>query len=796
MSRSASPTSSVRTQSRLLVSVSIVAMSSIYLGTARAQDAAISEPNAQPTVEAGAAVPDAVPLPSVVVSTNKSKKPAKKHKKKITQSAEVAGTASANISGNNGNETRGVTAVGGTTPPGLNLETTSPSGSRLGLTPLETPASVEVISGQTIRERGQTSVVDAVTQNAAGFTSVAAAGNGGSGLATRGFSGNGSVMQLYDGTRMYVGFGTSSFPFNTWTADRIEVVRGPASVLYGEGAIGGIINVIPKKPTDTYVHEGEVAVGTDFMRRFGVGSGGPITSALSYRVDIAGSQTDGWLKQEGEFKDLAFSGALKLKAAPGLTFTVSNDYGYQEPMRYFGTPFINGRIDDRVRFNNYNVSDSDIYYRDNWTQFKTEWRPTEGLTLRNTAYRLTTHRRWKDAENYTYLTSSTAANATDALHLGDIKRTSYLEIYHDQEQIGDRFDATLEHRLFGMRNRAVAGFDVNHIDFLRRRNAANSGTTYLDPYNFSGGSFFDPPQVKAAVPEYQSTTDQYSIFAEDRLELTDQVAVIGGLRYERPTIERENLIAGGTLTRDYSALTWRVGAVYTPVQGFAIYGQYATAIDPLSSLITFSDAQAPFDLTTGRQIEVGVKQEFWQGRGEWTFAAYDIVKNNLLTQDPNNPLVTQQIGQQSSRGLELSVAAQLTETLRAEGNVAVLQAQYDEFWIGGVSYAGKVPTNVPEQVANLWLKWNFAPRWDVYGGVRWVGQTFNDQANLSARPDYWLFNAGIDYAVTDNSVLSIRGFNLTDELYATSAGTNSDGSTRSWVLGRPRSAEVAYRIKF
>ena len=81
----------------------------------------------------------------------------------------------------------------------------------------------------TIRERGQTSVVDAVTQNATGFTSTASPGNGGTSLGTRGFIGHGSVMQLYDGTRMYVGAETLTFPFDTWSAARIEVLRGPAS---------------------------------------------------------------------------------------------------------------------------------------------------------------------------------------------------------------------------------------------------------------------------------------------------------------------------------------------------------------------------------------------------------------------------------------------------------------------------------------------------------------------------------------------------------------------------------------
>ena len=97
--------------------------------------------------------------------------------------------------------------------PGLNLATPSRSGSRLGLTPLETPASLDIIAGETIRARGQNTVEEAVTQNAVGITSIAAPGNGNLAFTARGFAGPSSVQQLYDGTRLYVGAGTVTFPF-------------------------------------------------------------------------------------------------------------------------------------------------------------------------------------------------------------------------------------------------------------------------------------------------------------------------------------------------------------------------------------------------------------------------------------------------------------------------------------------------------------------------------------------------------------------------------------------------------
>ena len=117
--------------------------------------------------------------------------------------------------------------------PTLNLTGITSTGSRLNLTRLQTPASVEVISAETLAERGQQNLLDAVTQNATGITAIGEPGNGGVAFSSRGFTGVDSVKTLYDGTRLYVGSGTVTFPFDTWSAERIEVLRGPASVMYG-----------------------------------------------------------------------------------------------------------------------------------------------------------------------------------------------------------------------------------------------------------------------------------------------------------------------------------------------------------------------------------------------------------------------------------------------------------------------------------------------------------------------------------------------------------------------------------
>ena len=140
-----------------------------------------------------------------------------------------------------------------TAPPGgylggsLDLTQQSSVGSRLGLTLREQPAAVEIIPGEVIRARGDLTAQEAVTR-ATGITAAGTPGDGSSALASRGFVGHDLVTQLYDGTRLYVGAGTMTFPVDTWLLDRVEVLRGPASVIDGVGAIGGAINYVPRQP--------------------------------------------------------------------------------------------------------------------------------------------------------------------------------------------------------------------------------------------------------------------------------------------------------------------------------------------------------------------------------------------------------------------------------------------------------------------------------------------------------------------------------------------------------------------
>ena len=671
---------------------------------------------------------------------------------------------------------------------GLGLsQASSGTGSRLDLSPLQTPASIEVLSGDVIRQRGDPSIVESVTR-ATGITSEATPGDGGTALSARGFVGHSSVTHLLDGARLFVGAGTVTFPFDPWSVDRIEVLHGPASVMYGQGAIGGVINIVPRRPnTEAQEAQVELSFGQDDRSHAAVDLTGPLNDAWAYRFDVSYNQADNWVDR-GDSDSLAIAGTLQWDVSDTLRLSLSYDYGDQNPLEYFGTPLIDGRLDESLRHQNYNVRDSTIHYRDAWTRFKAQWQASENVQLNNQVYWLDVDRQWRNLEEYEWNSDT-----------GEIDRFSYIGILHHQEQIGDTADARIEHELFGRENHVSVGFDVNRVRFTHVNDFGDNqfdATTSVPLRNFDPGVFID---LDPTIPRFRTETDQYSLFFEDRFVIDERWSLIAGARYDNAELDRFNLVnPAASFDASFSNTSWRVGVVFQPVQTLSFYGQYSTAVDPIGSLITTSASAAAFDLTKGSQIEAGVKQSLWNQRLEWTLAAYRIVKEDLLTQDPTsaNPEDVQQVGQQSSRGIEASLALNVADRWRVDANVALLDAKFDDFGEEDddgniVSRNGRRPPSVPEQAANLWVSWAVSDQWLTRAGLRYVGKRFTDNANQLEIPSYTVLDAAVDWAPTPQLALTASLRNATDEVYGLAAYTTSQ-----WILGQPRTAELQARYRF
>ena len=657
-----------------------------------------------------------------------------------------------------------------------------PTASRLGLSPLDTPASVAVVSGTLIRDLGTPTLVVAKAL-APGVTSSAPMGNGGNVINARGFTGANSVKQLFNGMELYNGGNVVSFPFDPWNVDHIGVLYGPASVLYGTGAIGGAINVVAKRP-DPAARRHEVAFG---IGRFGtyheaIDSTGPLTERLSYRFDASVYNSDHWVER-GESSSQAISGSLRFDATRTLRFIFSNDFGNQNPSKYLGTPVLNNAPVPGLRFKNYNVLDARLNFTDNWTNVETIWTRSPNVYVHNNTYAMYHDRIYRDVPTYAYVPAT-----------NQVRRTQFRDINNTyQTQFGDTGYVKYSRIVGGRRNELVGGLDVNR-NYYKRDDNVRGGTSLVNATDFNPGSFLDF-YSQESKPFYRIHVDQIAGFVEDRFSATDKLSLVVGARRDHYHVNRFDEQLFVTTESNHDATGWNAGVVYDVLPTLAVYGQYAAASDPVNSLSSINANQQGFNLSPGRQVEAGVKQSLLSNRVEWTFAAYDLRKQDLLTPSVINPTLTEQVGQQSSRGVEASAAANLG-AVRFNVNGTVLRARFDDFkalvGTGVVSLAGNVPLNVPERSANALVFWDATRAWQARAVYRYVGRRFADNTNIAASliPSYSVLDLGAKWRARQRLTLDLRVDNVTDEIYADS------GSSTAWLLGPPRSVALSVNVVF
>ena len=667
------------------------------------------------------------------------------------------------------------------------LDQQNHAGSRLGLTAFEIPASVDLITSEEIAARGDYRANEAVTR-AAGISSNATPGNGNSSISSRGFTGNVTTVNTYDGARLYVTAGTVTFPADTWTLDQVEILRGAGSVINGVGAIGTTINYVPKAPRfadpDFEMH---VAAGSFDTRRMAAGGGARINEQWAWRLDGSHHSSDGFADNSSEERNV-IAGSLLFQPSEDFRAKLSIDYADIDDAPYWGTPLVDGRASKSQRRNNYNYRDAFVTYEDLWTRLNVEWQLAPGITFRNDSYHIDAEREWQNLEEYYW-------NAED----NSIDRMFYLGIRHDTQQIGNRSELLFENELGnGVSNRFNIGAEINRIDLDYHNNFSSGGFDVSDnvPLNdFDPGSL--PRNRIPTLLDYSTDSTQWALFLDNALQLTERLSLVSGMRYDQFDFDRvQHAIDHPEATprgrssfgTELSAVTWRAGLVFQPRETLSFYGQVSSAADPVTSPITISAANADYDLSEGRQYEVGVKQQLLDGRAEYTLAWFDISKDNLVTRLPGSP-VSEQIGKQSSEGVELSLRAQPVEALSVDFNTSWVNAQYDEFYTSEQSLRGNRPNNVPSQTSNLWLNWTPVNTVQAGAGLRHVGSRYANSSNTVTLPSYTVLDASLAWQINHNLSLTLRARNLTDEAYAVSQYINAD----QWLFGDPRAYEVSVR---
>lgn len=669
-----------------------------------------------------------------------------------------------------------VTIHAGAGTDGLALDRANSTGSRLDISMLDLPASAETLSAATIAARGDLSVKDAVTRTT-GLTDSSSPGNGIS-YSARGFNGNSSVALLENGQRLLVGSGTATYPSDPWGYETIEVLRGPGSVVHGSGTTGAIINAVRKAPRREASLEVMGGVGGGQALRAGVGATGALGEQGAFRIDAYAGRSDGFIER-GEARHGKILTSMTTMLAPGVTLSAQLDHAEQEPVRYFGTPLVNGGLAKALRDENYNAGDAVLRYVDDKAVARLDWQAAPNLAISNELAYFKARRDWRNIESYSY---DPVRNVVD--------RSDYIGIRHNQEQTANRLEARYQHGA----NQIVAGWEVSTINFRHTNNAPYGGASTVAPTGFAPGSFSDA--TDAFVPNFATDTLTHAFYVEDAYRVNERLLLTAGARHDRYRVDYQDLRApSGNYNATLRSTAVRLGASWKLDPSTSLYGQVSTGSDPVTSLLSMNLANSRFKLTDARQVEAGVKGVLDGGAAEWTAALYRIEKDDIITRDPDNAAISRQGGSQTSEGAEVSASVRLAQAWRIEGNLAYTKAEFDallEAGTGGnsISRAGNRPADVPKLSSNLWLTYR-AAGWRTSAGLRYVGERFISNANTQTLPAYTTLDATIGWTVNRNVQVQLNLRNLTDRLYA----ITGYGSSQS-LLGDERHAELTVHWRY
>ncbi|WP_400770569.1 TonB-dependent siderophore receptor [Methylosinus sporium] len=688
---------------------------------------------------------------------------------------------------------------------------------------LETPASVQVVPQAVISDQKVTRIEEAL-ENVSGVRPNQSIGSG-TDFLIRGFGNNRKIFR-----NGLLATSPSSYrnEFDSGNIERIEVLKGPAALLFGRMEPGGLVNVVTKRPSDAPYHSIEQRFGSYDHFRTVWDSTGPIdqNNALLYRFS-------GAYENSGSFRDfqhidrILLNPSVTARLTPDTELTVDFEYFTQDYLADFGLPSLGDRPAPLPISRSFGDPNDP---RDNMHKFyvasELTHRFDENWTFRNRFLASYLH------TNDQFLNPAPVFPPLGALTIqpGGVVRRNIFGQASDSEVYSTNFDLSGKFDLMGTHHDTLVGFD-----YLNASTAANTWGNFNTPNPaFDINVYFPWPSYgipralfDAAVYDRKSIARDHSVFQEeqkgvyfqDHITLWDKLHIIGGGRYDwsevgrgrGPTFEaaQANLVyAVPTVLRWDEAFSPRVGVLYQAVPWASVYGSWTNSFGSNNGV----DANnRPLPPQKGEQFEIGVKTELFNSRLTTTLAFYDLTKTNLPTPDLSTPDPNDSIpiGKQRSKGLELDTVGKISDSLSAIGAFTFMDARVikdNNFNAQGIPlYQGRRLPNVPRYSGSLWLKWDVEEFVELDGvsfgfGAYVVGNRQGDRTSSFQLPGYVRFDALAAYRWNVGSTkvtaqLNIR--NLTNTKYYESTDPESNVDPRYGIYpGAPFSAIGSIKFDF
>ncbi|OCJ63294.1 TonB-dependent receptor [Agrobacterium tumefaciens] len=624
------------------------------------------------------------------------------------------------------------------------VATQSATATKTGTSLKDTPQAVNVVTKDQIAAQGSTTLTQALRYTP-GVISQYGDDSRYDWFTIRGFR----PSRYLDGLRLPFGSRGYAQPrVEPFSLERAEVLKGPASVLYGQGDPGGLINMVSKRPSATALNEVEMQFGTDkrIQTAFDLGGGAGDDDSFLYRIVGVGRLTDTQYDYVREKKGY-IAPSFTFKADEGTSLTVYGSYQHIDSPGGGGAPALpaNGTLYTRMYpelprsafpgepgYDHYKSDQASVGY-----EFEHEVDDT-----------------WTIRQNlrYSYIGTDTqrvqpycpaACNPTAFYRYAWAFPESARAVTVDNQAIGNFQTGDVAHT-------ALFGLDYSYESSRYEESALSPIFTPfngLDPVY--GATAITRPPIATRIDQDRS---QIGLYAQDQMEWNNFVFSLGG-RYDwanTDTRTRTSAADNQVDQRD-GKFTWRAGLVYNFDNGLSPYAGYSTSFNPASGTDRLGNA---FEPTTGEQFEVGVKYQPNGSNSFVTLSAYHLTQDNVLSPDttPGFTNYSVQTGQVRMRGVELEGKAEITDAFSVLASYAYTDSEITKANpnAAGISNEGNRFAFVPRQQASLWLDYTLQTStiWDGLsfgGGARYTGQTFGDNANKFDIPSYTVFDAAVRY---------------------------------------------------
>ena len=650
----------------------------------------------------------------------------------------------------------------------------SATGSKTDTPLIETPRSISVITADQLEAQQVQDIRQALRYSAGVVAEARGADYSQPSTILRGFQ---SFDPFYvDGMK---GHGRNfltyaSTPLDPYAMERVEVLRGPASVLYGQGQPGGLINQVSKRPTEEFFAElGGLAGNYDtFGGKFDIG--GPMDDEREFLFRLTASGRDG----ENQVDTLEDS---RVFVAPAFTWAPTEDTTLTLLTHYQKDDTNGAQIVPANALDNEfgDISTSTLLSEPGFERYDTEqfgigyvfdhrfddtWQLHHKLRYDNfdVAYR----------SLYSAGFDAGGPELLRAIFIAD----------EDVDSVVTDTNVQADFELGPMKHTVLMGIDYKWAS-LNAVWAYGAGPN-INPFDPDYGA--DVPDL-APASDTSEHINQVGVYFQDQVKFFDKlVLTVGGRQDWAKSSLEDNLGGGDKIRQEDDDFTGQVGLVYLFDNGLAPYASYAESFEPQSG----TDFQGqPFKPTTGQQYEVGVK---FQPTGYESFvmvSAFDLTRQNVLTADPENVGFQVQTGEARARGVEVEAKASLPGGLDLTGAYTFTDTEITKSNAGD---EGNRLDSVPKHAASLWADYTVEEgALDGFGlgaGVRYIGPT-KDSTNTVTVEDVTLFDAAIHYE-WNNFRFALNGSNLTDETYISScfSSTFCYFGQRRTVLG-----SVTYR---